>query len=181
MKFQFLVSSFQFQRSVNASSGFTLIELVVSIAILSIMSVITIDYIISASQLYDSVSSQNEADCEALAALNRMRREIRLLRTTVVADVNTLSFTNQADVTKIFQLNGTDLTLNGYILAADVDRFILTYYDETNGLLSPLPLPPGGTNIALIRRVALGFKVTKGSQSSDLDVNIFYPRYGILK
>lgn len=158
--------------------AFTLIEMIVAIVILSIVSIITIHYIVSASRLYVLVYGQRQADGEAIAALNRMRREIRSVQTNLTADVDVLAFVNR-NGTNMFQLSGTDLRLNGNILARDMDTFRLTYYDNNNGPLLSLPLDEAGR--AAIHRVALDLRVVKGDQSSDLNVNIFYPKQGTVK
>ena len=160
--------------------AFSLIEMIVTIVVLSIVGVITINYVISASRLYVSVHDQRRAESEAITALNRMRKEVRALRTTFMADDNQFGFSNRNDVANTFALNGTDLTLNGNILARNVDTFVLAYYDSTNSPLSPLPLadPLDRHNI---RRIAVDLKVRKGAHAAGMNVNIFYPEEGIVK
>lgn len=158
--------------------AFTLIEVVAVITILSIVGLITIHYVVSASRLYVLVLEKSRADSEITAALNRMRREVRLLKTTLVADVDEFSFDNSYE-TKTFELSGSNVLLNSNILAKDVDTFELTYYDATNVLLSPLPLGPLARD--RICRLAVEFKVVKGNQSAKWDVNLFYPEEGTVK
>lgn len=163
----------------NDQQAFSLIEMLVAVVVLSIIGVITIRYVTSASRLYASVSAQNKADSEAHLALTRMQREVRLAQTTFLADAGVIGFSNRNDVAITFALSGTDLTLNGNVLAKDVDTFGLTYYDATNGLLSPLPLST--TNMAAVRRISMDLKISKKGESTDLDINFFYPDQGVLR
>ncbi|MFC1498743.1 PilW family protein [Verrucomicrobiota bacterium] len=154
-------------------NAFSLIEMIVVMVILSIVAVSTVHYVVNMSDVYVMIIRQKRADDEATTALCRMRREIRTLKTTLTADGDELSFVNQNNVTNTFKLSGSDLTLNDNILAKNVDTFVLAYYDTTNGVLDDLPLTP--LYMSRIGRIELDLSVTKGKQSRDLDVNIFYP------
>lgn len=159
----------------GARRAFTLIEMVVVIVLLVLTAGITIHYLASASQLYALLLAQRQADSEVLDAVNRMRREARLHLQTLTANSNEWTFSNTYDATNTFLRSGADVELNGYRLAAGVERFALNYYDATNG---PLPFPV--TNYAGISRVALDLKAINNLAASELKVN-FFMRKDLLK
>jgi len=147
------------------------IEMIVVLVVVSIIAAVTIRYVVSASQMYARFYCQSQADGEVLDALKRMRREIRPLKVVVTAGTNQLTFVSQSGATNTFQLSGRTVSLNGGTLAADVDIFSFKYYDFTNGVT---------TNLALIRRIGLDFRVTRHLAVEDLNVNFFLDD-GILK
>ncbi len=173
------IKSFRRESWRNVRQAFTLIEAVVSIVVVSIVATITIHYVLSATRLHATLSAQAAADSEVALAVNRMRRDIRVLGTPFTANSNSFSFVTETGDTNTFQLSGSELTLDARTLATDVQAFAVTYYDATNGMLSPLPLD--GTNRALIQRVSITLSVTKLEHTSQVDLNFFYPREGKLK
>jgi len=157
--------------SFSSTHAFSLVEMIVSVAILSIIAVITFRYIAAASETYALLSAQREVVGETATAVSSMRREIRTLQTPLTADVGEFSFVNQDGLTNTFRLNGTEITLNGYTLARNVTSFTLAYYDATNGLLSPVPLD--STDLALVRRIGVDLDLSKGRGHTSFDANIF--------
>lgn len=153
--------------------GFTLIETVVSIVILTIIAGLTFRYVASTMTAYVSLQHQNSADEEIVSVISRMRREIRILTNTTEATANSWAFQNRMGQTVRFWRDGTYVKLNDNILAADVERFMLSYYDSTNGAVEG--------ESAAIRRVSVDISVTKSGQTSMLIANVFYPRREILK
>lgn len=160
----------------GSRGGFTLIELVIVIVLLSLTAGITTHYLVSASRLYALLLAQRQADSEVMGAVSRMRREARLHVRTLTANSNEWEFLNVNNETNTFSWSGADLNLNmnNSRLAAGVDRFGLRYYNATNGLLGPLPLSI--TNRALISRVALDIGATNNASSSELKINFFIQR-----
>lgn len=156
--------------------GFTLIETIVSIVILAIIAGLTFRYVASAMMAYVSLERQNSADEEIVSVISRMRREVRTLTNTTEATTNSWAFQNRTGQTVRFWRDGTYVKLNNNILASDVERFILSYYNSTNGVVV---LPLGA--LSAIRRVSVDISVSKGEQSSMLIANVFYPRREILK
>ncbi|MBU0715095.1 MAG: type II secretion system GspH family protein, partial [Verrucomicrobia bacterium] len=159
--------------------AFTLIELVVTMVIMAIIALVTIDYLVNAGRVYTLLLAQRQADSELMAAVDRMRREARTARSTLVATNNKWSFVNVQNVTDVFtntfeMTAGQDVTLNSNTLARGVDRFVFQYFSKTNGVLSP------ATNLAAIDHVALSFKVTNSQAASEMVVN-FFLREGFLK
>ena len=151
--------------------AFTLIELVIVIVLLALTAGITTHYLVSASRLYVLLLAQRQADSEVMDAANRMRREARLAVQNITADSNEWMFSNTYNATNTFSWDGADVNFNSNYLAKGIDRFTFSYYDSTNGLLEPLPLPV--TNCAGISRVALDIKATNNLAASELKVNFF--------
>jgi hypothetical protein len=152
--------------------------MIVTVAILSIVAVITFRYIAAASETYALISAQREVTGETVTAISSMRREIRSLQTPFTADANQFSFRSLDGSSNTFRLNGTEITLNGYTLARNVTTYRLSYYDATNGLLSPLPLD--STDLALVCRIGVDLDLRKGGGRTSFDANIFL-RTGVRK
>jgi len=156
--------------------AFTLIELAVTIVIMGIIALVTIDYLVNAGRTYTLMLAQHQAGSEIADAVERMRREARTARTHLVVASNEWSFINIQGVTNTatntFLLAGHEVTLNGNCLARGVDRFLLAYYDSTNG--------SDPTNLADIDHVALSFKVTNSQAESETTAT-FFLRKGFLK
>lgn len=151
--------------------GFTLIELVVTIVIMGIMAVVTVQYLVNAARVYAFLLTQRQADSELMDAVDRLRREVRTARSTSVATPSEWTFVNAQGETKTNQLSGSEVTLNGNTLARGVEQFVFAYFDNTNGPT---------TNCAAIDHVALAFKVTNGQAVSEMTVH-FYLQGGFLK
>ena len=152
--------------------GFSLIEMIVVIAILGIVFGISFRFIATVGQWYDQTARQNRADEKALAAVTRLQREVRALTATVTASGALFRFVNANGQTNTVQWVSPNLTWNGEPLSDGVSVFNMTYYDATNGVT---------TDTNLIRRIGLDFRVTDGGAVSQMNVNFFYPETGTLK
>lgn len=150
----------------------------VALVILSFIGLVTINYIVSVSRMYALLLAQRQADNAAGDIAKRMRREARSSAFTLTADSAEWSFANRQGNTNTFQLSGSEVRLNSNCLAKNARVFQLTYYDATNGLLTPLPL--SATNRARINRVALELQVTNDTAVAEARVSFFLPEY-ILK
>ncbi|MDD5483590.1 MAG: prepilin-type N-terminal cleavage/methylation domain-containing protein [Kiritimatiellae bacterium] len=151
-------------------SGFTLIELAISVVIMAIVAGITTHYLVSASRLYTLLLAQEQADGNLADAVGRMRREARLHVQTISADSNVWIFSNTHNATTTCRWSGAEIKLNDNRMATGVERFVLSYYDATNGPLQPLPLT---TDCARITRVALDIKAANNMADSELKINFF--------
>ena len=157
--------------------AFTLIELVVTMVIMAIMALVTIDYLVNAGQVYTRLLAQRQADSDATAVVKRMRREARVCQANITNTSAEWAFSRPGK-TNSFRWSGNVVFLNNNILAKNVQTFRLDYYDVTNGLLMPLPL--GSTNRSRVSRVALELRVTNNLAASEWKVN-FFLREGFLK
>jgi prepilin-type N-terminal cleavage/methylation domain-containing protein len=160
------------------SSAFTLIELVVTMVIMAIIALVTIDYLVNAGRMYTLLLAQRQAGgSDAVAVVKRMRREARVLQANITNDSAEWAFSTRTGYTNSFQRSGNTVLLNNNVLAKNVQTFQLDYYDATNVLLTP-PLIP--TDQARVARVALELRVTNNWAASELKVN-FFLREGFLK
>lgn len=120
---------------IKSAKAFTLTELVLVIAMMSILAIGMGPPLIRAVQQYDIVWSRREALAQARAAMDRMVKEIRLIESS--ADVVTVSasdsfqfeYPNGTAIT--FDKNGTDLRRDSDVLAENVSALEFKYYDSS--------------------------------------------------
>lgn len=92
------------------SKGFTLIEIVITIVLVSIIAGIAAMIIVQGVRVYSSEQSRSDAHYQARVTVERMAREIRLIRSQTAGDVPTMSaadmsFTDINNNQVWFQLN----------------------------------------------------------------------------
>jgi len=145
--------------------GFTLIEIIIVIVILSIVSGITIKFLIDSLKIYTMTVNQKTLFDEGKLALERMCRDIRDARiiTSVTASSITFERTNataqdSAGESIIFRWNGGTNPLEkvkagtGYPMASNVTAFTVT--NATNEIQLQLTLQlTSGENITLQTKV----------------------------
>ena len=123
------------------SKGFTLIEIIIVIVILSIISAITIKFLVDGLRIYTMTVNQKTLFDEGKLALERMCRDIRDARTITTpasgGSGNTITVLRSnttaqdiADESITFRLNGTILekvkSSVGYAIALNVSTFMVT-------------------------------------------------------
>ncbi|HCU05670.1 MAG TPA: hypothetical protein DIC51_05215 [Coxiellaceae bacterium] len=117
----------------NQNKGFTLIEIIMVIVILGIVSSIAAPMIYEASQSASQQYKMTDVLDDARIALERMTREIRMVRSATAADLSigasTLTFTDVTASVITYTLSGSNLTRNGQILATHVTSLIFSYQD----------------------------------------------------
>jgi len=129
-------------------SGFTLIEIIVTIVIIGIIASIAAGIILQGAKSFSAENSRNNLHYQARLAVERMAREVRLIRSQTVGDVQTMNATDLifCDATGKaieFQLNGTTLNRResatcspvawggwNALSASGVTAFNITYYDQ---------------------------------------------------
>jgi prepilin-type N-terminal cleavage/methylation domain-containing protein len=114
--------------------GFTIVELVLSIAILGILSLAIGPGLSNAIQSYNLIGTRRMGAAEARAAMERMVREIRVIpRRKEVIQITASSFQFQYPVgtTITYSLSGTNLLRNSDVLLSQVTSLSFTGYDET--------------------------------------------------
>ena len=147
------------------SKGFTLIEIIIVIVILSIVSAITIKFLFDSLRIYTMTVNQKTLFDEGKLALERMCRDIR--------DANAIAGTTASSVTFIrnnatvqdaageiitFRWNGGANPLEkvkggiGYAMASNVNAFTVTNAANEIQLLLTLQLA-SGENVTLQTRV----------------------------
>jgi prepilin-type N-terminal cleavage/methylation domain-containing protein len=115
------------------SSGFTLIEMVITIVLIAIISSIAAMIILQGVKTYSLEDSRSNAHYQARLAMERMAREIRQIRSESTTDIQTmtaadLKFTNVAGATVEFTWATPNLNLSANRLASGITAFTFKYY-----------------------------------------------------
>ncbi len=152
-------------RRVIKQSGFTIVELVLLIALSSIVAVICSR--ILSSQLNAIQVSTNiiNADTQARVALDRMTRELRNVASagslSATSTSKQITFVDSNNNTITYSLSGTSLLRNSDVLADNIQNLTFTYYDKSGAAISPPP-----TNATVYITISLVVKL----QSSNFTV-----------
>jgi len=148
----------------KSSKGFTLIEIIIVIVILSIVSAITIKFLVDSLRIYTMTVNQKTLFDEGKLALERMCRDIRDANSiTSTSNSITLTRTNAtaqdtAGESITFRLTGNTLekvkASIAYALASNVSTFTVT--NASNEITLQLTLLLGsGENVTLQTKVYL--------------------------
>ncbi|MCG2660080.1 MAG: type II secretion system GspH family protein, partial [Kiritimatiellae bacterium] len=86
--------------------GFTLIELVVTIVIMAIITLVTVDYLVNAGRVYTLLLAQRQADSDAMAVVKRMRREARVWQANITNTSAEWAFSTRRGYTNSFRWSG---------------------------------------------------------------------------
>ncbi len=154
--------------------GFSLIELIMVILILGI--IIGMSSLLLSQGFNAFFSSENilDANSQGQVAMQRMARDIRLIRSP--ADITTatsgqLSFTDINNNTVSYVLSGSSLNVtqnaNTQTLAVGVSSLTFTYYDATG------TTPPAST--AVTRYIKVALVITQNNVNYTL-TSAIYPR-----
>jgi len=147
--------------------GFTLIEIIVVIVILSIVAAISINFLVSSLRVYTMTVNQKTLFDEGKLALERMCRDIRDARSITGVTASSITFVRNnattqdiAGETLVFQRNAGASTLEKVkaspvvtsTLASNVSAFAVT--NATNEIQLQLTLQlTSGENVALQTKV----------------------------
>ena len=150
--------------------GFTLIELVLTITILGVLSMVIAPNMFNAIKGYDLVGTRRLVLAEGRAGVERMAKEIRLIpgaaQITSVAAQN-FQFQYPTGTSIAYTLSGTNLLRNSNILIGNINALTFTYYDESGtstltaanvrsvGILFTIDSPGAIANYTLRTRVFL--------------------------
>ena len=154
--------------------GFTLVELVLVIAMLGILGMVLGPGLATALKGYEMARVHRQVVAEARSAMERFVREARLIQSSL--DVLTLGassfqFEYPNNTILIYDLNSGNLRRNSDVLASNVSALTFIYYDEV-GIVTATP--------ANVRRVQIRFTITPlGNQGSyTLQTNVFLRNTG---
>lgn len=122
-------------------SGFTLIEIVMTLLILSVISVVVGRILFQGLDTFTTSNNISEVDWNGYIALDRIVNDIHNIRSA--ADITTISstqlvFVDTSGNTVTYQLSGTTLQRNSVTLASGVTGFSLSYLDK-NGATTTTP------------------------------------------
>src|SRR5689334_5144417 len=121
--------------------GFTLIELIMVILIVSIISVVVGKTLYHSFQTFLTIQNITEADWTGYASLDRIANDIHRIRSA--GDITTISsnnlvFTDISGTSVQFQLSGNSILRNSQTLVSGVSSLSFTYRDK-NGSVTATP------------------------------------------
>ncbi len=119
----------------NNQNGFTLIELIMVIIITSIIASVAAIIILEGAKSYQKEVSYSDIHNQGRLAIERMAREIRLIRSATAADISTMTATNivfnDINGTNIqFSFAGSAISRSGNTLANNVQSLTFSYYQQ---------------------------------------------------
>lgn len=112
------------------SKGFTLIELVMVLVIVSVISVVLGKALYQAFQTFITAQNAQEVDWNGLIALQRINNDIHTIRSSASITTigsNNFVFTDVNGNSVQYQLSGTNLMRNTQVLAAGIQSLSFTY------------------------------------------------------
>jgi prepilin-type N-terminal cleavage/methylation domain-containing protein len=147
--------------------GFTLIELISVMVLVSIIVAISSQMLAQGFNAYLTSEDIIDANWQGQMAIERMVRDIRTVRSANDISVKTSSaftFVNLAGNTMAYSLSGSNLMLNGNILANGVNSLTFTYYDK-NG--TP------GASTANLNYVNIALNITQNNANFSVNTTAF--------
>jgi prepilin-type N-terminal cleavage/methylation domain-containing protein len=166
------------------SNGFTLIEIVITIVLITILSGLAAVIILQGVRAYSDEKNRSDVHYQARIAMERMAREIRLIRSQTVGDIPTMGATDLVfcDVTGRaieFQLSGTALNRResatcsppawggwNALSTSGVNPLTFTYLDSAGA---------GGATAVNLWFVEINLTDTQGSESLQMRTRV-HPR-----
>lgn len=122
------------------TGGFTLVEMITAIVLVGLLATIGAEMLGVGFTAYFTGRDLTEADAQGRTAMERLTRELRLIRARGdLAGLTpaSISFTDSAGNAIAYALAGTDLTRNGQVLAEGVSAFNLSYFDSALAVATP--------------------------------------------
>ena len=120
--------------------GFTLIELIMVIVITSIIASIAAMLILQGVKSYQKEVSYSDIHNQGRLAIERMAREIRMIRSATAADISTMTATDlqfndvNGNTNILFQRSGASapysVVRNGQVLANNIQSISFSYYQQ---------------------------------------------------
>lgn len=138
-------------------TGFTLIELVMTIVLMGIISVVMGRILFQGYQTFLTSQNISETDWHGFLALERIASDIHNIRSA--GDISTIqsnqfTFVDVDGNTVQYQVSGNTLLRNGQTLAGGVQSFSFSYTDE-NGATTATP--------SSVRYISLSANLTQGN------------------
>ena len=115
--------------------GFTLVEIIITIVLVSIIAIIAALIILQGVRAYSGERSRSDVHYQARLAMERMEREIRLIRNQGTSNIpimvnNNLQFVDVNGATVNFSWVGTTLSRGADALAQNITAFTFNYYQQ---------------------------------------------------
>ncbi len=122
-------------------SGFTLIEMIVVMAISAILLAIAAPLLSNAISAFFGAAQLNDAAWQSRLAMERMSHDIRGIPASLsisIANSNELSYVDSHGNSVDYTVSGNLLTLNGNTLANGVQSLNFNYYDVNGNSTSTI-------------------------------------------
>jgi prepilin-type N-terminal cleavage/methylation domain-containing protein len=138
----------------SLQKGFSLIEMIIYVAILSLVMFFVVNTLLSFNSTYREVRMQRSIDTSALMSLERMTRDIRLSKNIVVSQS---SFNTPSGILALYSVDGQVSTTTRFYLKNNVLQV------DLNGVYSgPLTLAQVSvTNLTFNRLVSTSSEAVK--------------------
>lgn len=139
--------------------GFTMVELLISIVVISIISVVVGKIMIQGFRSYQTYQNANDIDVQALIALEMLTNDIHTIRSTAditTATASSLAFVNTSGTTVTYSLSSSQLQRNGVNLANGVSGLSFAYLDSAGVTTS---------TASLVRYITTTLTMTQGNLS----------------
>ena len=127
------------QNSNQKPHGFTLIELVLSLALVGVLGAVITYGLPAAVQSYDLIWARRAVLTESRSGMARMTKEIRLIPSSsqiISIGAANFQFEYPAATTITYSLSGGNLFRNSDILIKNISTLTFSYYDETGSTTS---------------------------------------------
>jgi len=114
--------------------GFTLVEMILSIAMMGMMAALLGPWLVTSIKSYDLITSRQTMLAQVRSGFDRMTREIRLIpgQSQVTATTaSSFQFQYPAGTSITYSLSGTNLMRNSDVLIPNVSALSFTYYDQS--------------------------------------------------
>lgn len=144
------------------TAGFTLIELVMVMVIISVISITVGKIMFQGFKSFNTAQSATEVDWQGYIAISRLVNDIHDMGDPALITSMTstqLTFSNMSSTTISYQLSGTNLLRNSIVLARGISALAFVYLDK-NGAVTAT-----ATNV---RYVKMTMTVTDDNITSSL-------------
>ncbi len=144
------------------NKGFSLVELVLVIAIVGVVFAIGGSLLTEGFRASYTGIETLRADWQSRVALERMTRELRLIRNPRSLNIsvpNQITFIDTSGEMITYRLNGNTLMRNNQSLADGISTLDFTYYNKNRNTITNL------AQFALVRFIRIHLVVTEGNMN----------------
>lgn len=154
--------------------GFSLLELILVIAIIAVVAGILARFLVQGMDIYDFVDDRKSLIRESRRSVYFMNRDFRQVKSqgVSVATATQIQYTNYDDNQITYQYSDNEIMRNGNTLSEDVSAFQFRYLRADGGYMS---LPVTGDSLDFIWNIESEFTIDDGNYSRRFVVRV-YPR-----